>query len=65
MKPRAAKGNECVTSSGREKIDGIERGDDFAADHQLLQIVAIAERFGRHDAEPEIVRGRLSLPRFN
>ncbi|MEY2499483.1 MAG: hypothetical protein QOD12_3039 [Verrucomicrobiota bacterium] len=33
MKPRAAKGNERVTSSGREKINRVERGDDFAADH--------------------------------
>ena len=43
------------SGSGREKIDRVERGDDLATDHQLLQIVAIAEVFVRQDAEPEVI----------
>ncbi len=41
----------------REKINAIERGDDFTANEQLLPIVAIAELFVAGDAEPKI-RGR-------
>ena len=47
--------------SRREKIDGIERGDDFTAGQQLLQIVAIAELFVPEDADPKI---RGALPGF-
>lgn len=54
-----------TNSSGCEKIDGVEGSDDFAADHQLLQIVAIAQLFVGHEAEPELVRGRILLPGFN
>ena len=38
----------------REKIHGIERGDDFTTDQQLLQIVAITELFVAEDADPKI-----------
>src|SRR5205085_11260846 len=34
-------------------------------DHQLLQIAAIAQFFIGHDAEPEIVRGRIRFPGFS
>jgi hypothetical protein len=59
-------GNERgKNSSSREKIDAVESSDDFAANHQLLQIVAIAQFFVGHEAKPEIVRGKILLPRFN
>jgi hypothetical protein len=45
----------------REKIDAIERGDDFTASKQLLQIVAIAELFVAKEAEPKIPGGNLGL----
>jgi hypothetical protein len=38
----------------REEINAIERGDDFTANEQLLQIVAIAELLVAKEAEPEI-----------
>lgn len=41
----------------REKIDAIQRGDDFTAHEQLLQVVAITEFLIAQDAEPEIRRG--------
>jgi len=41
----------------REKIDGIERGDDFTSNEQLLQIVAVAEFFIAEEAAPKIRDG--------
>jgi hypothetical protein len=41
----------------RKEIDAIECGDDFTANEQFLQIVAIAELFVAQDANPKI-RGR-------
>lgn len=38
----------------REKINGIQRGDDLTTDQQLLQIVAITELFVAEDAHPKI-----------
>jgi hypothetical protein len=38
----------------REKINGIQRGDDFTTDQQLLQIVAITELFVAENADPKI-----------
>ena len=40
--------------SGREEISVIERGDDFTANEQLFQIVAIVELFVAEDAQPKI-----------
>jgi hypothetical protein len=37
-----------------EKINAIERGDDFTANEQLSQIVAIAELFVAEDTAPKI-----------
>ena len=50
--------------SGREKIDGIERGDDFTAGQQLLQIVAIAELFIPEEADPKIRGAPPGFVRF-
>ena len=47
--------------SRREEVNGIQRGDDFTACQQLLQIVAIAELFVPEDADPKI---RGALPGF-
>lgn len=49
----------------REKIYAIERGDDFTANEQLLQVVAITKFLVVEDAEPEIRRRDLLLVRFN
>lgn len=49
----------------REKIDAIERGDDFTTNEQLLQIVAVAKLFVAQDAKPEIRRGDLLFVQFN
>jgi hypothetical protein len=38
----------------REKIDTVQRGDDFTAHEQLLQIVAIAELVIAKKTDPEI-----------
>jgi hypothetical protein len=38
----------------REKINGIQRDDDFTTDQQLLQIVAITELVVSKDANPKI-----------
>jgi hypothetical protein len=38
----------------REKVNGIQGGDDLATDQQLLQIVAITELFVAEDADPKI-----------
>jgi hypothetical protein len=38
----------------REKIDPIKRGDDFATNDQLLQIVAIAQLLVAKNAQPKI-----------
>ncbi len=40
-----------------EKIDAIERGDNFTTNKQFLQVIAVAELFVAKDAEPKI-RGR-------
>jgi hypothetical protein len=45
----------------REKVNSIQRGDDFTADQQLLQIVAIAELFVPEDALPKIRGGNLGF----
>jgi hypothetical protein len=45
---------------GREKIDAIQRGDDFTAHEQLLQVVAVTELFVTEDADPK-VRGGVSI----
>jgi hypothetical protein len=37
----------------REKIDAIQRGDNFTAREQLLQVVAVAELFVAEDADPK------------
>jgi hypothetical protein len=37
-----------------EKINAIERGDDFTTNEQLLQIVATAEPFVAEDTTPKI-----------
>ena len=41
----------------REEINGIKRGDDFTADEQLFQIVAVAELFVVEKAGPKSARG--------
>jgi hypothetical protein len=41
----------------RKKINAIERGDDFTADEQLLQVIAIAELVIAEKMEPEIPDG--------
>ena len=38
----------------REKIDAIQRGDNFTAHEQFLQIVAVTELFVAKDAQPKI-----------
>jgi hypothetical protein len=42
------------TASGRDKFYRIQRRDELATDHDLLQIVAIAERFVIEKAKPKI-----------
>jgi hypothetical protein len=44
----------------REKIDAVQRGDDFTAHEQLLQVVAVTELFIAEDAGPK-VRGGVSI----
>jgi hypothetical protein len=41
----------------RQKIDAIQRGDNFTADEQLLQIIAVAELFVAEDADPKVGGG--------
>ena len=38
----------------RQKFNGIQRGDDFTTDQQLLQVIAITELFVAEDAHPKI-----------
>lgn|GEM_PF-6567379 len=49
-------GRPCGNSKllRREKVNGIQRRDDFTTDQQLLQIVAITELFVAEDADPKI-----------
>jgi hypothetical protein len=49
-------GRVCVNpkSLSCEKFNGIQRGDDFTTDQQLLQIVAITELLIAEDARPKI-----------
>lgn len=49
-------GRACGNSKllRREKVNGIQRGDDFTTDQQLLQIIAIPELFVAEDADPKI-----------
>src|SRR4051812_4496194 len=56
---RANKGNAIVTladeeNSGRDQFDSVQRRDDLAADYDLLQIVAIAERLVIEKPKPKI-----------
>ena len=39
--------------SRREEIDGVERGDDLAADYEFFQIVAIPKRLIIQEAQPK------------
>lgn len=41
----------------RQKVDAIQRGDNFTAHEQLLQIVAIAELFVAEDSDPKVCGG--------
>jgi hypothetical protein len=41
----------------REKIDAIQRGDNFTAHEQLLQVIAVTELFVAEDAQPKICGG--------
>ena len=43
----------------REEINGIERGDNYAANEQFFQIVALAELFVVENARPKSARGNL------
>jgi hypothetical protein len=45
---------ENPESLRRQKIGGIQRGDDFTTDQQLLQIVAITKLFVAENADPKI-----------
>jgi hypothetical protein len=49
----------------REELNAIERGDDFTANEQLLQIVAIAEPFVAKEAKPEIFGDETDGVRFD
>ena len=51
--PRFGNGNGFVTL-GRQQIGGIERGDDFAADHDFLQFVPIPKRVVIQQMEPKV-----------
>jgi len=43
-----------LKSLRRQKIGGVQRGDDFTTNQQLLQIVAITKLFVAENANPKI-----------
>jgi hypothetical protein len=44
----------------REKIDAIQRGDNFTPHEQLLQVIAIAQLFVAENADPKVC-GSVSI----
>jgi hypothetical protein len=51
----------CSRLLRREKVDAIQRRDDFAANEQFLQIIAVTQLFVAEDAKPKIRRRNFSL----